>query len=154
GSVSEVISVAPPVDGHLAYWTRARSALVWEYARGSWATLTRPSGSGTIPDAVKIADHVRYAVATEPSIEFPVQLTGLPSTWRVGAMYFVAHAGVLRASEYSLKGAGLSAPNFTTDLAIPGRSCHFYPGQSARQTINGYWVTVNHINAVRGNTAV
>src|ERR1700683_4511599 len=98
GWTGEVISVAPPVDGHLAFWTRARSSLVWQYARGSWATLSRPRGPSALRDAVKVADHIRYAVATKPSIEFPVQLTGLPPAWRVGYTYFVADAGLLRAS--------------------------------------------------------
>jgi hypothetical protein len=154
GSISQIVSVAPPVDGHLAYWTEDRSSLVWEYARGSWATLSGPRGQVANRDAVKVADHIRYAVATKPSIEFPVQLRGLPPAWRVVAMYFVRDAGVLRASEYSLAGSGPIAPNFTTDPATRRSSCYFYPGQSARQTINGYRVTVNHLKAVRGNPPV
>jgi hypothetical protein len=154
GWIGDVASVAPPVHGHLAFWTRARSSLVWEYARGSWATLALPAGRAASRDAVRVASDLKYAVATRPSIEFPVQLTGLPSAWRVAAMYFVPDAGVLRASEYSLTGSGPSAPNFTTNPATARSSCYFYPGESARRIIDGYRVIVNHLKAQRGNPAV
>lgn len=154
GWAADVISVAPSVDGHLAFWTTKRGSLVWEYARGSWAVLVGPRGRAAIRDAVKVADHIRYAVATRPSIEFPVQLTGLPATWRIAATYFVADTGVLRASQYSLAGTGQSAPNFTSDPATRRSSCYFYPGESVRRTIHGYRVTVNYLKAVRGNPPV
>ncbi len=147
-------SVAEPVAGHLAFWTPTRSMLVWQYARGSWATLARPQGHAAVGEAVKIADHIRYAVATKPSIEFPIQLSGLPSASQVTSMYFVADAGVLRAAQYPLTGAGSGSPNFTASLSTRRSSCYFYPGQSAHRTINGYRVTVNHFKAVRGNPPV
>jgi hypothetical protein len=62
---------------------------------------------------------------------------------------------VLRVSQYSLTGSGRYAPNLTADPATPSSSCYFYPGgQSARQTINGYRVTVNHLAAAPGNPPV
>lgn len=154
GWADQVIAMAPRVDGHPAYWTMARGSLVWEYAPGSWANLVRPPGRAAIRTAVQVADHIRYAVATKPSIEFPVQLTGLPSAWQVVATYFKADAaGGLRASEYSLSGSP-NSPNFTTDPATARSRCYFYPGQSERRTINGYRVTVNHLKAVRGNPPI
>jgi hypothetical protein len=153
GWADQVTSTAPPVDGHLAFWTAGRVYLAWEYARGSWATLAGPRGRAALGDVIKVADNVRYGVATKPSLRFPVQLTRLPSAWRVAFTHFVADAGVLRVSQYTLTGP--DAPDLTTDPATPGSSCYFYPGgQSARQTINGYRVTVNHLAAARGNPPV
>ena len=155
GWADQVTSMAPPVDGHLAFWTAGQGYLAWEYARGSWATLAGPRGRAAPGDVIKVADNVRYGVATKPSIRFPVQLTGLPSAWRVAATYFVADAGMLRVSQYSLAGSDRYAPNLTTDPATPSSSCYFYPGgQSVRQTINGYRVTVNHLAAARGSPPV
>ena len=52
-------------------------------------------------EAVKIAGHVRYGAATPPLV-FPAQLTGLPSRWRVGSVYYQPDGGVLRASRFAL----------------------------------------------------
>lgn len=151
--MAPVTSTAPPVDGHSAFWIARRAYLAWQYAPDSWAFLAGPFKQVTISDVVKVAGSIRYGIATKPSIEFPAQLTGLPSAVRVASVYFVAAAGVLRASQYSLTGSG--AANITTDPATPRGSCYFYPdGQSRRETINGYQVVVNHINAVRGNPPI
>lgn len=154
GWSTRLSSVAKPVHGHLAFWTPTGALLAWQYARGSWATLTRPGGHAALGEAVKIADHIKYAVATRPSIEFPLQLSGLPPASRVTATYFVAHAGVLRAAQYSLAGAGSGSPNFTVGRSTRRSSCYFYAGQSGHRTINGYRVTVNHLKAVRGNPPI
>jgi hypothetical protein len=149
----QAISTAPRVDGHLAFWTTAHGYLVWEYARGSWAALA-PAGRAAVGEDVKVADDVRYDVATKPSIEFAAQLTGLPAAWRVSYVYFVADAGVLRASQYTLSPAS-SSPNFTVDPATRSSSCYFYPdGQSTHRVIDGYRVTVNHLKASRGNPPI
>jgi DNA-directed RNA polymerase specialized sigma24 family protein len=118
------------------------------------AAADRPVGRAALADVVEVADHVRYGVATRPSIEFPVQLTGLPAASRVADMYFVSDAGVLRASQYSLTGSGPYLPDITVDPATARSSCSFTPGQSARRTIGGYRVTVNHIKPARGNPPV
>ena len=90
-------------------------------------------------------------------VEFPVQLVGMPTGWALAYVHFAADAGVLRASEYQLTGTGPGAdsPMLTTDPATAGSSCYYYPdGQSARRTINGYQVTVNHIPASDGRAPV
>jgi hypothetical protein len=149
GAAYHVTGKAPPVDGHLAFWTTGHGYLVWEYARGSWAALA-PPGHGAAGVTIKVADHVRYDVATKPSIEFAAQLTGLPAAWRVDYVYFVRDAGVLRASQYTLSGP--PSPNFTVDPATRSSSCYFYPhGQSVHRVIDGYRVTVNHFPASSGS---
>ncbi len=62
-------------------------------------------------DAVKIADHVRYGAATPPLV-FPAQLTRLPSRWRVGSVYYVPDARMLRASRFALS---TGTPNLGAD---------------------------------------
>ncbi len=145
---------APRVAGHPAFWLRQGGGLVWQYTHRSWAVLAIPSRR----DAVKVADHIRYAIATRPSIEFPVQLTTMSPAWQVTAMYFVAvrasGATLLRASEYSLAGQP-GNPKLATDPATPHDRCYFYPdGQSVRQTINGYHVVVTHLPAAGGRIPV
>ena len=69
--------------------------------------------------------------------------------------YFVADAGLLRASQYTLAARGQNAPWLTTNPARRGVTCHLYPdGQSRRETINGYRVIVDRLPAVRGNPVV
>jgi hypothetical protein len=155
GTVYPVISAAPHVDGHAAFWTAGHTYLVWQYAHRSWAALGTPKNAA--PGVVtKVAGHVRYGVAGSP-VKFPAQLTGMPAAWRLAFVHFAADAGVLRASQYALAGTGarFPAPSFTTDPAGAGSSCYYYPdGQSARQTINGYRVTVNHLPASNGRPPV
>ena len=62
-------------------------------------------------DGVKIASQIRYGAATPP-LMFPVQLTHLPSRWRVSSVTYVPDAGVLRASSYAL---GAGPPNLGAD---------------------------------------
>jgi hypothetical protein len=153
GFVYQAISTAPRVDGHLAFWSTGHGYLFWEYARGSWVALAHPQRAA-IGVTIKVADNVRYDVATKPSIEFAAQLTGLPSAWKVDYVYFVRDAGVLRASQYTLS-AGPASPFFTVDPATRRSSCYFYPdGQSAHRVIDGYRVTVNHIKSSRGNPPI
>jgi hypothetical protein len=153
GWAGNVIGTAPRVDGHLAFWTTDHGYLAWEYARGSWATLA-PASRAATSVTIKVADNVRYDVATKPSIEFAAQLTGLPPAWKVDYVDFVPDAGVLRASQYTLS-AGPASPNFTVDPATRRSSCYFYPdGQSVHRVIDGYQVTVNHLRASRGNPPI
>jgi len=97
-----------------------------------------------------VAAGVLFA-APQPALMYPIQLTGLPATWRVGSVEFVADAGVQRGKQLDLAGTGTQGPpqpTVTAALARPGSSCHFYPsGQSRHQTINGIAVVVTHISA-------
>ena len=131
--------------------------LVWQYARDGWAGLMLPTANGSPKlsrgqtrdykrDAVKIAGHVRYGAATPPLV-FPAQLTGLPSRWRVGSVYYQPDAGVLRASRFALTtgtpdlGAdgGLefqtNLPSFTIDPATSHSNfCPTRPPRSSTAT--------------------
>jgi hypothetical protein len=156
GAMYPVTSAAPArVDGHAAFWTARHVYLVWQYADRSWAALGRPKSAVT-RTVIKIASGVRYGVAGSP-VKYPVQLVGMPRGWALAYIHFAAAAGVLRASQYGLTGtgAGADSPMLTTDPATAGSSCYYYPGgQSARRTINGYRVTVNHLPASNGNVPV
>jgi hypothetical protein len=162
GQTEQITGRAPAVDGHPAFW--AGGYLVWRYARGGWAWLSVPPSGGAAARAetVKVASHVRYGAATTPSLVFPVQLTRVPGRWQVSSVYFRADAGGLRASQYSVSvgaaelspGSGESAgsaPFFSTGPATSHNSCSYYPGgQSTREIIGGYRVTVNHLPGPAG----
>jgi hypothetical protein len=156
GTVYPVTRVAAAqVDGHTAFWTAKHGYLVWQYAHHAWASLAPPRHAVT-RTVINVASEVSYGAAGSP-VEYPAQLLNVPAGWTIGYVHFAADAGVLRASQYSLTGPGVSvpAPFFTTDPATASSSCYFYPGgQSARQTINGYRVTVNHLSASNGNAPV
>jgi hypothetical protein len=140
------------VDGHTAFWTAQHGYLIWQYADNGWAALASPRNAAT-STVVKVASAVSYGVAGAP-VKYPAQLVNLPAGWALGFVFFKEDAGVLRASQYSLTGPGVSvpAPNFTTDPATAKGSCYFYPGgESTHQTINGYPVTVNLLPASNGN---
>jgi hypothetical protein len=149
GTGYPVASEAPPVDGHVAFWTSGDTSLVWPYGKGSWAALSPPGGAATSV-VIKVADNVSYGAAGS-QIKFPVQLTGLPAAWQLAYVHFAADAGALRASQYELTGAGTGvlAPFFDIDLASAGNSCA--GGQSESQTINGYQVAVSYLPASNGN---
>jgi hypothetical protein len=156
GTVYPVTSVAAArVDGHAAFWTGKHVYLVWQYARNGWASLAPPRSAAT-RTVINVASEVSYGAAGSP-IEYPAQLVSMPATWTLANVHFAADSGVLRASQYSLTGPGVSvpAPFFTTDPATVSSSCYYYPGgQSTRETINGYRVTVNHIPASHGRVPV
>jgi hypothetical protein len=107
---------APDVAGHPAHWSGAY--LIWQYAPGGWAFLTAPfpevprKGAKRTPalkrTAVKIASNVRFGRATTPLL-FPLQLTGLPSTWQVSSVFYVPKAGVLTPLRFALN-TGKSDP--------------------------------------------
>ncbi len=119
GITSQISGRAPAVRGHRAFWSG--SFLIWQYARSGWALLDAPfpevphHGPKRVPpierEAVKIADHVRYGAATPPLV-FPVQLTGLPSQWRVSSVFYVPDAGVLQATRFAL---GTGTPDLGAD---------------------------------------
>ena len=171
GLTVRITGRAPAVRGHRAFW--AGPFLVWQYAHGGWAELSLPLANASPKltsaakreaarrDAVKIADHVRYGAATPPLV-FPVQLTHLPSRWRVSSVYYLPDAGVLRASRFAL-GTGnpnlgadggleyqTNLPYFQIDPASPKGSCYRYPNRknfsekSAVEIINGYLVVLTH----------
>ena len=155
GLMLPVTSVAAAqVDGRAAFWV-SHTYLIWQYARRAWAALEPPK-SVMNRTVIKVASGIRYGAAGSP-VEYPAQLVNMPAAWTLASVHFAADAGVLRASQYQLTGTGLGAdaPMFTTDPATASSSCYYYPGgESARQTIDGYRVTVNHIPASNGSDPV
>jgi hypothetical protein len=142
---------------------KADSYLVWQYARGGWAGLVLPTANATKltaaqreaykQDAVKIANHVRYGAATPP-LMFPAQLTGLPSRWQVGSVYYQPDGRLLRASRFALTtgtpdlGAD-GGMEFQTNLPYFGviDPATFYKNfcpTSGSEIINGYRVVVTN----------
>jgi hypothetical protein len=168
---------APDVRGRRAFWAGNGSYLVWQYARGGWASLLLPYPN-YIPqlrkpaayraarrDAITIAGHVRYGAATAPLL-FPVQLTHLPGQWRVSSTYYLVAAGTQRVRSYAL-GAGQPSlgadggldfqknmPFLTIDLAPAPSPCPRTArpgtaGQPVIKTINGSRVVV--LNTIAGS---
>jgi len=173
GLTAQITGRAPAVRGHRAFW--AGPYLVWQYARGGWAGLSLPlpysspklsspaKRAAAKRDAVKIADHVRYGAPTPPLV-FSVQLTRLPSRWRVSSVYYLPDAGVLRVSRFAL---GTGNPDLGADggleyqtnlpyfssidpAALRKGYCYRAPNRknsserSTSETINGYRVVVTH----------
>ncbi len=182
GLTAQISGRAPAVHGHRAFWAGpapisglppalqrhrasrgADSYLLWQYARGGWAALVLPTANATKlsaaqreaykQDAVKIANHVRYGAAMPPLV-FPAQLTGLPSRWRVGSVYYQPDGRLLRASRFALTTgtADLGADGgleFQTNLPYFGviDPATFYKNfcpTSGSEIINGYRVVVTN----------
>jgi hypothetical protein len=138
GGVAQTLTVkaqAPPVHGRLAF--SVGRGLVWEYTRGSWATL---QGSARRPGPARMA-RIAAGVAfdrPQPALEYPFQLTGLPAAWQVSGVTFVADHGIMRGRTVGVGvPGGAKQASVGVQLARPGTSCSFFPGESQRRTING-----------------
>ncbi len=181
GLTARISGRAPPVQGHRAFWagpgpisglppalqrhraSQSDSYLLWQYARGGWGGLVLPTANATKlsaaqreaykQDAVKIANHVRYGAATPPLV-FPAQLTGLPSRWRVGSVYYQPDGRLLRASRFALTtgtpdlGAD-GGMEFETNLPYftdidPATFYRNFCPTSGSEIINGYRVVVTN----------
>src|SRR5215831_16508976 len=145
---NQVIAVAPPVNGHRAFWERpvcntnqcdlGRARLVWSYAPGGWAQLSGPSRA----DALKIAGNVTFGAAAGQKIRFPVTVTGVPPSWRVTVVQSAQIGGALVAQQWTL-GKAAAAPMFGVYPQAPVKGpCPLLPASAARhQIINGFRVT-------------
>ena len=146
GESAPVVSNAPEVKGHRAYWLGGPGPyLAWQYARGSWATLEYPTkapahNAAGLPSsthsaklaksalAVKVADHTITGPTAMP-IRFPVQLTGVPASWQVSSTNLTPAAGILAAELYQITSgpvvlapAGGGVPQNTPQIStIPAR---------------------------------
>ena len=145
-------SRAPDINGHRAYWATAyadlpspKRVLAWQYAPGSWAVLelgkTKPLGARWRQVAVKAASHARFGVHAEPPVAFPIQLTGLPASWRLisgvrawmpewNGVTYQPYGHVLYASHWSVSTGSVSTGprarpflTFTIGLAGQPGSC-------------------------------
>ncbi len=152
--LSERLSPGPLVNGRRAFW--GRGYLAWQYARGGWAWL-EPAivhQHRDRADAPRVASTVRFGTATAPSLWWAAQLTSLPGRWQVDSTEFTPQSGKALARQFYLTVAGhrADAPGLTVDPAAGNSSCSRYPdGQSVREVISGYHVTINHIRPVRGD---
>ena len=164
---------APDINGHRAYWATAyadtpypqRPVLAWQYAPGSWAVLelgkTKPLDAHWRQVAVKAASHVRFGVHAAPPVAFPVQLTGLPASWRLisgvrawmpywNGVTYQPYRHMLYASQWSVSTGSVStAPRarpfltFTIGLAGQPGSCRVAAqGPPVHEVVNGYRVIV------------
>jgi hypothetical protein len=98
-SSQPVLSRAPDVHGHRAYWLRT-AGLTWEYTPGAWTVLNGwtsatlkswpPAGSERAA-VLRVAEGVRYG-QTAP-IRFPYWLSGLAAPWRVSNVDYTLVAG-------------------------------------------------------------
>jgi hypothetical protein len=161
GNPIAITGRAPAVGGHRAFWGGAHTYLVWQYARNGWAEMSLPfilnnpaKRAAAQRDAVKIASQIRYGAATPPLL-FPVQLTNLPSRWRVSSVTYQPYGKALRARSFSL-GAGppdlgfdgglqyeTGLPYFIIDRATRRTNgCYADPHHSTKEVINGYRVVV------------
>ena len=94
-----VISRAPDVLGHRAYWLRTAS-LTWEYAPGAWTVVNDWTNAGlkSWPPAgteraaiLRLAASVRYE--QNAPIRFPYWLSGMAAPWRVSNVLYILRAG-------------------------------------------------------------
>ncbi len=151
---------APNVDGFPAYWDFP-DMLMFEYARGGWATLAVHGPGGQADNAarataVHIAQALRFGAASGP-VWFPAQVTGLPSGWAIRSVLFsYSKQGPVAGLYQIATGALLSAPWFdSTDIPeimiVPASqqagSCPATPGQAQQTTLNNYPVTILQIPA-------
>lgn len=112
-SVARVSGRAPSLDGQRAYWSigpqnpgesisptaTAPHALAYQYAGGGWATLE----SGTRVGLLKMARNIRMV---QVQISYPVQLVGVPASWRI------------TTSSFASSGPGLASPEGSFDFTI------------------------------------
>ena len=80
---------APDINGHQAFWESGygpqHPALVWEYAPGYWAELVRVGLQQPDQTLLRIARSVAFGGDATQPVKFAVQLTGVPSRWRIGS---------------------------------------------------------------------
>jgi hypothetical protein len=152
---------APPVgrggheiDGFPAYWY-GPSLLIFEYARGGWASLSKLGQNyhpgQTRATALHIARTLRFGGPATP-VRFPAQLTHLPSGWavrdvissysRTGPLAF--EFGIARGSRLNEPWTSTNdIPEFTIQRAsLDPAGCYFTPGESEQIALAGHQVTI------------
>ncbi len=164
---------APDINGHSAFWESSygpqHPALVWEFAPGYWAELVGVGLQQSDQTLLRIARSVAFGGDAIQPVKFAVQLTGVPSAWRIGSTFVTRTSGswlvenstvttgtkVLWA-DASWPSNGL--PQMTTyvgDAAVSASgvlsqgSCSQFLGYPVQNTItiNGYMVETSAITA-------
>jgi hypothetical protein len=156
---------APSVDGFPAYWDFP-SGLIFEYARGGWATLTLYGPHNQTDAARAMALHIARALrfaAPSRATRFPAELAGLSAGWAVRSVLSApSRYGPLEFQYQIARGSVVSEPwfgnNDIANLSIAPASqrlasCHVTPGQSQQLTVAGHQVIVTSIPAGDGEAA-
>jgi hypothetical protein len=88
---------APDINRHRAFWESGygpqHSALVWEYAPGYWAELVSVGLHQSDQTLLRIARGVAFGGSASQPVKFAVQLTGVPSSWRIGSTEVMRTSG-------------------------------------------------------------
>jgi hypothetical protein len=147
---------APDINGHSAYWESGygpqHAALVWEYAPGYWAELVSVGLQQSDQTLLRIAGSVAFGGDAAQPVKFAVQLTGVPSRWRIGSTSVTRVSGNWLAQDANLTtgkralwaddgGTYNGLPEVTTYLG--GGNCnqlYQFPDHPQWLRINGYQV--------------
>jgi len=153
---------APDVNGHLAFWESnnglripygPHQALVWTYAPEYWAELASTSGSWQSGQTLlRIARGGMLGVRATQPVKFAVQLTAVPSAWRIGSTFIVRTGDMWLGQEYTVTtgkkalwgGSSLVSNGLPSVVTYAGGgSCSaFLAGHSEQLRINGYQVVI------------
>ncbi len=147
----------PVIDGLRAHWYGS-SDLIFEYASGGWARLTKLGQTShpgyVLATAAHIARSLRFGGPAAP-VRFPAEFTRLPGGWAVRDVIFsYGRTGPL-AFEYDIaRGSGLNEP-WTSSNDIPQitimpasqkpAGCYATPGRSQQIEVAGRQVTVTRL---------
>jgi hypothetical protein len=145
---------APEINGHMAFWESGygpqHPALVWEYAPGYCAELVSVGMQQSDQTLLRIARSVAFGGDAAQPVKFAVQLTGVPSRWRIGSTFVTRVSGNWLAQDANLT-TGKTAlwadgsydlPEVTTYIGS-GNCNQLYPSfpdHPQWPTINGYQV--------------
>jgi hypothetical protein len=153
-SSQPVLSRAPDVHGHRAYWLKT-AGLTWEYAPGAWTVLNEwtnatlkpwpPAGSERAA-VLRVAAGVRYGQTTP--IRFPYWISGLAAPWRVSNVDYTPLAGrpVVQTLEISNGPSDASRVDYLKVDFTPAAHSHWScPTEGVRH------VTVDGVAAVLEN---
>ena len=145
---------APDINGHMAFWESGygpqHAALVWEYAPGYWAELVSVGLQQSDQTLLRIARSVAFGGDAAQPVKFAVQLTGVPSRWRIGSTSVTRVSGNWLAQDVNLTtgkvalwAAGATyngLPDVTTNVGGGNCSQFGYFDHAKAGTINGYQV--------------
>jgi hypothetical protein len=99
--------------GHEAFWISDRTLrqeITWEYAPGAWAQFESPPCCSAVANRqpvaalLRIARGISFGPARGQPIRFDVQLTGVPSDWRVSDVGYGLKDGSLLGISADLTG--------------------------------------------------
>jgi hypothetical protein len=103
---------APSMHGHEAFWISDRTLqeITWEYAPGAWAQFESPpccsaeANRQPVAALLRIARGISFGPASGQRIRFDVQLTDVPSDWRLSDVGYGAKDGSLLGTSADLTG--------------------------------------------------